>query len=132
MDELKEADVLLSLCVIGTWSLVLAQKDGRFMKAGQYGLYWGKGNDIARYHYKNPVIVWNKRPVRDTKENQKEFIEGVHDFYENFTCHPDEGWDLVEAAKEEGFSEEDILEEWLFDYLAKWMEIHELYSWKTL
>ena len=131
MDELKDADVLISLCVIGTWSLVLAQKDGRFMKTGQYGLFWGEDH-IARYNYKNPVIIWNTKPVKNTKENEKEFIGGVCDFYENFICHPDEGWDLVEAAKEEGFSEEDILEEWLFDYLAKWMEAHELYSWRTL
>lgn len=131
MDELKEADVLMTLCVIGTWSLVLAQKDGRFMKAGQYGLFWGEDH-ILRYQYKNPVIIWNVKPVKNTKENQKEFTERVRDFYENFICHPDEGWDLVEAAKEEGFSEEDILEEWLFDYLAKWMETRDLYSWRTL
>ena len=69
MDELKDADVLISLCVIGTWSLVLAQKDGRFMKTGQYGLFWGEDH-IARYNYKNPVIIWNTKPVKNTKENE--------------------------------------------------------------
>lgn len=130
-DELYDTDALIWLCPLSAWSLVQARLNGQFMKANQYGLYWGN-NSFCRPDYKNPVIVWSQKPIEKSPDKDT-FFKALDEFYKNFTCHPDEGWSLYEAAKEKGFDpiEESIpLEEWIFDFLAKWMKTHRGYSWR--
>lgn len=103
--------------VLPGYILIRARRKSEYIEVGDWGLV--EAND--------PTYVWKSIPYKKTAKDR--IFCAPSDFSDCFYGSPQQGFKLITAARQAGYSEglEYFVnfESWFFDYLARWIETHE-------
>jgi hypothetical protein len=87
------------------------------MRARRSGGDWLKG-EWALIECNDPTFTWWTTPVFG--------VESTDEFHETFNCDPRTGHTFFEACLKAGYTKGEWFTEWLYNYLAEWIDNAEI------